>query len=49
MSKYIPGNHKHLTAEDRLFIENGLKWLMNWQKPVEKHCCRLRFKSGSTE
>lgn len=24
MSKYIPGNHKHLTASDRLFIERAL-------------------------
>ena len=24
MSKYIPGNQKHLTLEDRIFIENSL-------------------------
>ncbi len=24
MSRYIPGNHKHLTLEDRLYIENEL-------------------------
>ena len=24
MSKYIPGNHKHLTLEDRIYIQNGL-------------------------
>ena len=24
MSKYIPGNHKHLTTEDRLYIEHSL-------------------------
>ena len=27
MSKYIPGNQKHLTLNDRIFIENELnKW-----------------------
>ncbi|WP_394915614.1 helix-turn-helix domain-containing protein [uncultured Robinsoniella sp.] len=24
MSKYIPGNLKHLTLEDRIYIENSL-------------------------
>lgn len=24
MSRYIPGNQKHLTLEDRLYIENEL-------------------------
>ena len=24
MSKFIPGNQKHLTLEDRVFIENTL-------------------------
>ena len=24
MSKYIPGNQKHLTLEDRVYIENEL-------------------------
>ena len=24
MSKHIPGNQKHLTLEDRIFIENSL-------------------------
>ncbi len=24
MSKYIPGNHKHLTLEDRIYIQNEL-------------------------
>lgn len=24
MSKFIPGNHKHLTIDDRLYIENSL-------------------------
>ena len=24
MSKFIPGNQKHLTLEDRVFIENSL-------------------------
>ena len=24
MSKYIPGNQKHLTLEDRIYIENEL-------------------------
>ena len=25
MSKFIPGNQKHLTLEDRIFIENSFK------------------------
>ncbi|MCC8025918.1 MAG: helix-turn-helix domain-containing protein [Clostridium sp.] len=24
MSKYIPGNQKHLTLDDRIYIENSL-------------------------
>ena len=37
MSKYIPGNQKHFTLKDRVFIENSLKlksciqpWLRIW-------------------
>ena len=39
MSKYIPGNHKHLTAEDRLYIgkslDNGTS-----HKDIARYLCK---------
>ena len=32
MSKYIPGNQKHLTLEDRIYIENSLNKAMYLQR-----------------
>ena len=36
MSKYIPGNQKHLTLENRIYIENSLdKEISFTLKPFE--------------
>lgn len=39
MSKYIPGNHKHLTVEDRLYIENSLNTDMSF-KDIARYLCK---------
>lgn len=39
MSKYIPGNQKHLTFEDRLFIQNALKEGTSF-KDIAKYLCK---------
>lgn len=39
MSKYIPGNHKHLTLEDRIFIENSLNKGMSF-KEIACYLCK---------
>ena len=39
MSKYIPGNHKHLTVEDRLYIENCLNANMSF-KDIARYLCK---------
>ena len=39
MSKYIPGNHKHLTVEDRLYIENGLNAGISF-KDIARYLCK---------
>ena len=39
MSKYIPGNHKHLTVEDRLYIENSLNANMSF-KDIARYLCK---------
>lgn len=33
MSKYIPGNQKHLTLEDRIYIENELANIKSYLYP----------------
>src|SRR3712207_7318388 len=39
MSKYIPGNQKHLTLEDRIFIQNSLDQGMSFKK-IAKYLCK---------
>lgn len=39
MSKYIPGNHKHLTAEDRLYIEKSLAANTSF-KDIARYLCK---------
>lgn len=39
MSKYIPGNHKHLTVEDRLYIENSLNANISF-KDIARYLCK---------
>ena len=39
MSKYIPGNHKHLTVEDRLYIENSLNAGISF-KDIDRYLCK---------
>lgn len=39
MSKFIPGNHKHLTLEDRIFIENSLNKGMSF-KEIACYLCK---------
>ena len=39
MSKYIPGNQKHLTLENRIFIQNSLDQGMSF-KDIAKYLCK---------
>ena len=39
MSKYIPGNQKHLTLEDRIYIENSLNRGFTF-KDIAKYLCK---------
>lgn len=39
MSKYIPGNQKHLTQEDRIYIENSLNRGFTF-KDIAKYLCK---------
>lgn len=39
MSKYIPGNHKHLTAADRLYIERQLNARTSF-KEIARYLCK---------
>ena len=39
MSKYIPGNQKHLSLEDRVFIENSLNQGLSF-KEIAKYLCK---------
>lgn len=39
MSKYIPGNQKHLTLEDRIFIQNSLDQGISF-KNIAKYLCK---------
>ncbi|NDO49574.1 helix-turn-helix domain-containing protein [Lachnospiraceae bacterium MD335] len=39
MSKYIPGNHKHLTAADRLYIERQLNAGSSF-KDIARYLCK---------
>lgn len=39
MSKYIPGNQKHLTLEDRIYIENSLNKGCTF-KAIAKYLCK---------
>lgn len=39
MSKYIPGNQKHLTLEDRIYIENELNRGTTF-KDIAKFLCK---------
>lgn len=39
MSKYIPGNHKHLTEDDRKYIENSLNNGMSL-KDIARYLCK---------
>lgn len=39
MSKYIPGNQKHLTLEDRIHIENSLNKGSTF-KDIAKYLCK---------
>lgn len=39
MSKYIPGNHKHLTLEDRKYIEKSLNEGMSF-KDISRYLCK---------
>ena len=38
MSKIIPGNQKHLSLEDRLFIEQSLNQRLSF-KEIAKYLC----------
>lgn len=39
MSKYIPGDHKHLTAADRLYIESQLNAGSSF-KDIARYLCK---------
>lgn len=39
MSKYIPGNHRHLTAADRLYIERQLNASSSF-KDIARYLCK---------
>lgn len=39
MRKYIPGNHKHLTATDRLYIERALNDGISF-KEIARYLCK---------
>ncbi|SCW61988.1 Helix-turn-helix domain-containing protein, partial [Lachnospiraceae bacterium C10] len=39
MSKYIPGNQKHLTLDDRKFIERSLNEGQSY-KDIAKYLCK---------
>ena len=39
MSKYIPGNQKHLTLEERIYIENSLNNGCTF-KVIAKYLCK---------
>lgn len=39
MSKYIPGNQRHLTLEERVFIENSLSQNHTF-KDIAKYLCK---------
>ena len=39
MSKYIPGNQKHLTLENRIYIENSLDKEISF-KDIAKYLCK---------
>lgn len=39
MSKYIPGNHKHLTLADRIYIENSLNKCIAF-KDIARYLCK---------
>ena len=39
MGKYIPGNQKHLTLEDRIYIENSLNKGTTF-KDIVKYLCK---------
>ena len=39
MSKYIPGNHKHLNAQDRLYIEHSLDAGISF-KDIARYLCK---------
>ncbi|MDU2589559.1 MAG: helix-turn-helix domain-containing protein [Atopobium sp.] len=39
MSKYIPGKQKHLTLENRIFIQNSLDQGVSF-KDIAKYLCK---------
>ncbi len=39
MSNLIPGNHKHLTLEDRQFIEQSLNSQLSFRE-IAKYLCK---------
>ncbi len=39
MSKYIPGNQKHLTLDDRKYIEKSLNQSLSF-KEIAKYLCK---------
>ncbi len=39
MSKYVPSNHKHLTAADRLYIERHLNAGSSF-KDITRYLCK---------
>ena len=41
MSKYIPGNQKHLTLENRIYIENELNKSTSFKESLINLCCLL--------
>ncbi len=59
MSKYIPGNQKHLTLEDRIYIENELnkgtsfkdiaRFLCKDPTTISKEARAHRFLTGITK
>ena len=40
MSKYIPGNQKHLTIEDRIYIQNELDKGTSF-KDIARFLCKI--------
>ena len=44
MSKYIPGNQKHLTLEDRKYIEKSLNSGCSF-KSIARYLCKERLVS----